>query len=272
MPWIIGTLMFLYGNVETSLYPNGKEKIKLDRIDYFVDYYMNAERKRGYLTERLDRIYSRMDSYLPVLEKYEKDFEKFNCKMNDLYLLIIAHEFVESEGNTRAVSHAGAIGSRQIMPNTARMYGLTVDKFVNEAYDPIKSLDVALQYILYYANKFNSIDYALMAYNYNPSKVAKLAETKEFWDVKKEDVPKEAYDFSPKIRAIEFILYNKDSEGIQPQGKMTKTEDYVVKKDDNLFSISKKFKTDVDTIRRSNILIDKNKVGAGHRLKIPIKS
>ncbi len=272
LPWITAALMLLYSKVGTALYPTGKEKVKLERIEHFIVYYMNAERKRSYLTEGLNRIYGRLDEYLPVFKKYEKGFAKFNANLEDLCLLAIAHEFVESEGNPRAVSPVGAKGCRQFMDKTAKMYGLKINKYINEAYDPVKSTDAALRYILNLANRFNSIDYALMAYNYSSYKVKRLAKKKYFWDIKENEIPKEAYDFVPKIYAIMTILNNKDYYKLKIAPKKTKTRIYKVKKGETLSSIAKKFNVSIEKIREYNIFRDRNNIPAGFRLKIPIKS
>lgn len=72
----------------------------------------------------------------------------------------------ESNGQPDAVSHAGAIGLMQLMPETAQ--GLGVDPR-----NPRKNLDGGIRYLKQMAQKFGSLDEALAAYNAGPGAVSK---------------------------------------------------------------------------------------------------
>ena len=54
---------------------------------------------------------------------------------------------VESGGNPNALSPKGARGLWQLMPQTARRYGLRVDDGVDERLDPMKSTYAAVRYL-----------------------------------------------------------------------------------------------------------------------------
>lgn len=78
--------------------------------------------------------------------------------------LLAAVAQVESGGNAKAVSPAGARGLMQIMPATAR--GLGVDPL-----DPSQAVDGAARLLRDHLKSFGSLDLALAAYNAGPGAV-----------------------------------------------------------------------------------------------------
>lgn len=81
----------------------------------------------------------------------------------DLFMRLIAQE---SGWNPKAVSHKGAIGLTQLMPQTAR--GLGVDP-----YDIRQNLDGGARYLAAQYKRFRNWKLALAAYNAGPEAVAK---------------------------------------------------------------------------------------------------
>jgi soluble lytic murein transglycosylase-like protein len=77
--------------------------------------------------------------------------------------LVAALIHVESAFNARAVSPAGARGLMQLLPETARRFGLSKKK---DLFDPKKNLEAGVRYLQWLANRFGGdAEKILAAYN-----------------------------------------------------------------------------------------------------------
>lgn len=78
----------------------------------------------------------------------------------------VALALAESGGDARNVSEAGAAGLWQLMPHTARRYGLRVDADIDERFDIEKSTRAAAKYIRRQLDAFDGdMLWAVAAYN-----------------------------------------------------------------------------------------------------------
>ena len=101
-------------------------------------------------------MFKRANKYFPVIEPI---LEKYGVPDDFKYLAVI------ESGLLNAVSPAGARGIWQIMPATAREYGLEVNDNVDERYHLVKSTEVACEYLLASKERFGSWTLAAAAYN-----------------------------------------------------------------------------------------------------------
>jgi len=72
---------------------------------------------------------------------------------------------IESGYSNDAVSKAGAVGMWQFIPETARRYGLRVDRYVDERRDPLRATDAAARHMKDLTREFGSPLLAAAAYN-----------------------------------------------------------------------------------------------------------
>lgn len=105
-----------------------------------------------------------------VLERWQPEIEVAARNARISEALIAAVIVVESGGNPRAVSPAGAMGLGQLMPGTARRYG------VRDPFDPQANLVGSAMYLSDLVEMFrNDIVLALAAYNAGENAVLRHA-------------------------------------------------------------------------------------------------
>lgn len=112
---------------------------------------------------------------------------------------------IESGYQPDAVSHAGAAGPWQFIPETGKRYGLRIDSMVDERRDPIKSTQAAAQYLKELHEMFGDWELSLAAYNSGENRVARIiADTgaDDFWDMRERGyLPSETSQYVPRFLA-----------------------------------------------------------------------
>jgi membrane-bound lytic murein transglycosylase D len=105
----------------------------------------------------LDGIAKRSDPYFSVIESI---FTKHDLPLQLKYLAV-----VESNLNKKAVSHCGAVGVWQLMPQTARLYGLKITRHTDERKYLQKSTVAAAKYLQDLYTEFGDWLLVVAAYN-----------------------------------------------------------------------------------------------------------
>lgn len=97
---------------------------------------------------------------------------------------LIAIPAVESGFSPLAVSPKGAAGLWQLMPDTARRFGLVVTPERDDRFDPFKSTFAAASYLKLLYNEFHNWPLVLAAYNAGENRVERAtarADQDDFW-------------------------------------------------------------------------------------------
>ena len=131
---------------------------------------------------------------------------------------------IESGHNPSIVSPAGAVGLWQFMPETARTYGLTVDRWVDERQDPERATEAAVRFLADLYRRFGSWDLAMAAYNMGHgglTRAIKKFNTNDYWELARHEagIPWETTLYVPKILATAVVMNNKRAfglDGIKP--------------------------------------------------------
>jgi membrane-bound lytic murein transglycosylase D len=144
---------------------------------------------------------SRSGRYLPMI------LDVFQRKGLPEDLVFTA--MIESGFNPVAVSHAGAKGLWQFMAPTARLYGLRVDRWLDERLDPEKSTVAAANYLRDLYTVFGSWDLAQAAYNAGEVRVQQAIQrtgSRDFWALHRSPILlEETKNFVPAIHAATLI-------------------------------------------------------------------
>jgi len=152
--------------------------------------------------------------YFPVISERLKA----NNVPDDFKYLCIA----ESNLQSGATSHAGAVGFWQFMSYTAPGFGLETNANVDERMDVAKSTDAACKYLKQAYAKFGNWTAAAASYNcgqggYNGQ--ASFQHTMNYYDLQ---LPEETNRYVYRILTFKYILENADALGF----KMSDAEKY----------------------------------------------
>ena len=167
-----------------------------EHVRFFLDRFQTGYRRA--ITEgRL----ARSGRYLPMILDIFKE--------KGLPEELVFTAMIESGFNPVAVSHAGAKGLWQFMAPTARLYGLRVDRWMDERLDPEKSTVAAANYLRDLYAVFGSWDLAQAAYNTGDGKIQQVIDrtgSRDFWALRKSPLlPDETKNFVPAIHAATLI-------------------------------------------------------------------
>ena len=150
--------------------------------------------------------------YMPI---FEETFNKYEIPEE-----LKAMAIIESALNPRAVSRVNAKGMWQFMYSTAKMYGLQIDSFVDERFDPVKSADAAARYLKDAYAIFGDWNLAIASYNCGAGNVNKAIRRsggkRGFWDIWPY-LPRETRGYGPAfVGALYTLTYYKEH-GIKPE-------------------------------------------------------
>jgi len=186
--------------------PNIPVQLEQRTLD-FVKFYRDSERGRV-LAESWARKAGR---YVPAIQA---ELARAGLPTDLVWMSLI-----ESGHNPTIRSPAGAAGLWQFIPETARCYGLTVDRWVDERLDPLRSTQAAASYLRDLKSRFGTWELAMAAYNmghYGLSRSVRRYNTNDFWRLIRLEaaLPWETALYVPKILAIAIVLKNRREFGL----------------------------------------------------------
>jgi membrane-bound lytic murein transglycosylase D len=168
------------------------------QVKYYLDFFTGKHRKNFAIW------LSRSGRYLPMIHEH---LRAAGLPEDLAYLAMI-----ESGYNERAYSRAKAVGIWQFIKSTGRSYGLTINSYVDERRDPIKSTQAAVSYLSDLYSEFGSWYLAVAAYNAGEGKIRraiKKYKTTDFWEIAQGRYLKlETKRYVPKL--IAAIIIAKD--------------------------------------------------------------
>ncbi len=172
------------------------------RVVRYLEYYKNNPRGR-----------SMVQSWLRRSGRYGGSIRRILREQN-LPEDIVWLALVESGFDASISSPVGAAGLWQFMPEGARIYGLTVDRWIDERLDPERSTLAAARYLADLRQRFGGWELAFAAYNMGYggllSSIRKY-NTNDFWELSRLEsgMPLETALYVPKIVAMAIVARNK---------------------------------------------------------------
>ena len=156
-------------------------------VNKWMDFFMGAGRST--FERWLKRSGRYMDLFRSVLQR--------EGLPPDLVHLV----FVESGFNLNARSVSAAVGPWQFVRGTAKLFGLTVDRWVDERKDPEKATVAAARYLKHLYSIFGDWPLAIASYNAGEGTVLRAIKaqgTTNYWDLK---LPRQTEDYVPQFMA-----------------------------------------------------------------------
>ncbi|MCU0288725.1 MAG: LysM peptidoglycan-binding domain-containing protein [Acidobacteria bacterium] len=175
-----------------------------NRVAHYIRYFsFDHKGSRFY-----QRSMNRAAEYLPMIRQV---FEEKNLPLSLVYLAL-----VESGFNPNARSRVGAVGMWQFMRGTARNYGLTVSRRVDERKNPARATAAAAEYLDDLLAMFGMEDpfLGICAYNAGEGKILNCLrkisyKERSFWTlVRKNLLHTETDEYIPRLLAV--ILMSQD--------------------------------------------------------------
>ena len=111
-------------------------------------------------------------------------------------------------GMKNVVSPASARGYWQFLKSTAQSYGLEVNNYVDERYNPLKSTRAACQYLKEAHEKFGSWTMAAASYNMGMAGLKKAVNSQGCSDYYNLYLNDETARYVPRLLAVKMILSN----------------------------------------------------------------
>lgn len=214
--------------------------------DFWINYFSTKDK------ERFERFVVNGSKYRNIINEILDE----NNMPKDLFFVGL----IESGYNTKARSHASAVGPWQFIAGTATRYGLRVDRHVDERTHIVKATQAAVGYFRDLYNIFGSWELALCAYNageYRVINAIRKGNTRDYKElVRLKLIPKETIYYVPKVAAARAIYESPKKFGINiPKNQKSHFENskiIKVKKSFDLYNIAKENNVSLSHLKELN--------------------
>ncbi len=262
------------GNVLAAPSREGEAEAAILYDDIPVIVNPEVERNIHYfqtvIPDRFQAWLTRFYRYQPLLEQI---FVELGLPQELIYLSL-----VESGFNPRAYSRARASGPWQFIKSTGRMYGLTVNWYVDERRDPMKSSVAAAQHLRDLYDRFGSWPLALAAYNAGAGKISRAIQrtgTRDFWKIARTRfIRRETRQYVPKFMAAMIIATHPALFGFHsPSQAVHQYEEIRMNMPVHLRSVAKETGIPFEELRRLNPELRRSIIPPdqdGYYLKVPV--
>jgi len=222
------------------------------------------------IRNRFEQWLVRLSRYRPLVDEI---FSEFDLPSDLVYLSL-----VESGFNPHAYSRARATGPWQFMKGTAKIYGLRIDRYVDERRDPIKSTIAAARYLRDLYDLFGTWPLAMAAYNAGEGKVMRAlrkAQAKSFSEISKTRlIRRETKEYVPRFMAATIIAKNADRYGFsQESSEIHEFEEVVVTRPLHFHAIANATGVPYEELRLLNPELRRDATPPGDKaylLKVPV--
>ncbi|MFN0150676.1 MAG: LysM peptidoglycan-binding domain-containing protein [bacterium] len=209
------------------------------RVMRFIDFF-----QKGSAT-RFQTYIARSGRYAPMMRRILRE----HGLPEDLIYL----SMIESGFSPHAYSSAHASGLWQFIQGTGRIYGLKVDKWVDERRDPEKATRAAARHLRDLYERFDDWNLALAAYNCGESRVARAIAkqgTKDFWAL---DLPRQTEEYVPCFMAAVTLGKDPESYGFRREyDPPLETESVTLHRSYSLSQLSRASGVSLETIKLLN--------------------
>lgn len=203
--------------VLSSSIPDSVYMQRLSQMNSFIKLPYNSIVKNYIITytqnmpTRIPTILGLAQYYMPIFEEVFDSYE--------LPLELKAMAVIESALNPRAVSRVQAKGMWQFMYRTALQYKLTINSYVDERLDPIRSTYAAAEYLRDAYHIFGDWALAIASYNCGAGNVNKAIRraggSREFWAIYP-FLPRETRGYVPAFVAALYTMRYYSEHQIKP--------------------------------------------------------
>lgn len=161
-------------------------------------------------SKEAEAMLGRTTLYFPMFEHY---LSIYGLPRELKYLPMI-----ESTLRPEVSSPVGAGGLWQVIPSTARRFGLEVSGYVDERRDPYRGTEAAVKILAYLYNEFGDWALAMAAYNCGSARVhraIRLAKCDDYWEISKY-LPRATQKYVPSFIAAAYLVNHYQHHNLKP--------------------------------------------------------